>query len=131
MRLLVLTLLVASCGGDVSAPNCLQLEPDCSPLYDPVFNQVFSNTLARSCGVGAGSCHAAAGAKGGLVLDDADIAHAQLMLNDRVIPGDAACSVLLKRLDHQTPSRVMPPGAKLSAAEICSVRKWIEAGAQR
>jgi hypothetical protein len=130
MRLVALSLLVIACG-DEPAPNCFQLEADCSPLYEPIFEQVYTNTLARSCGVGIGSCHAATGAKGDLVLDDADIAHAQLMLNDRVIPGDAACSMLIKRLDHETPSLVMPPGAKLSAAEICSVRKWIEAGAQR
>ena len=131
MRALSFALVLAACGGEPSTPNCLTLSADCTPQYDPNFDAVFTNTLARSCGVGGGSCHAAAGARGGLVLDDADTAHAQLLANDRVVPGDAACSVLIQRMDHAEPARAMPPGAKLSANEICAVRKWIEAGALR
>ena len=131
MRSVAFGLLLAACGSEPSAPVCPPLPADCTPQYEASFDAVFTNTLQRSCGVGGGSCHAAAGAKGGLVLDDADTAHAQLLSNDRVIPGDAACSTLIQRMDHAEPGRVMPPGAKLSANEICAVRRWIEAGAQR
>jgi hypothetical protein len=130
MRFACCLLLLVACGEE-PGPSCPPLAAQCSTQYEPVFEQVYSNTLARSCGVGGSSCHAAAGAQGDLVLDDIDSAHAQLLLNERVLPGDAACSMLIQRLDHADPARVMPPGAKLSASEICSVRRWIEAGAQR
>ena len=131
MRILSLALLLAACGGEPETPNCPSLPADCTPQYEPTFDAVFSNTLARSCGVGAGSCHAAEGAQGGLVLDDANTAHEHLLSQGRVVPGDAACSVLIQRLDHADPARIMPPGTKLSAHEICAVRQWIEAGALR
>jgi hypothetical protein len=131
MRSVAFALFLAACGSEPSAPVCPTLPAECTPQYEPNFDEVFSNTLQRSCGVGGGSCHAAAGAKGGLALDDADTAHAQLLSNARVIPGDASCSTLIQRMDHAEPARVMPPGAKLSANEICAVRRWIEAGALR
>jgi hypothetical protein len=34
-------------------------------------------------------------------------------------------------MHHEDPAKLMPPGAGLSAEEICSVQKWIEAGAER
>ncbi len=130
MRTLFCVLLAAGCGTQ-PAPSCPPLPADCTPQYTPDFESVFTNTLQRSCGVGGNSCHATGPSPaGGLVLDNIDTAHDELVLTDRVQPGDAACSTLIQRLNGSSGS-LMPPGAKLSDAEICAVRQWIEAGAQR
>lgn len=110
------------------------LSTDCAPLYEPSYEQVFSRTLAPTCAPPGSACHAASGAKGGLVFEDADQAYAMLLGQtdgeQRVLPGDPACSPLVIRLEADD-STVMPPGAALSAAERCSVIQWIANGAER
>lgn len=49
---------------------------------------------------------------------------------DRVVAGDAAASVLYRKVSGESLcGSPMPPGAPLSAAQIAAVRAWIEAGA--
>jgi hypothetical protein len=50
--------------------------------------------------------------------------------SDRVAPGDAAASVLYRKVSGEALcGSPMPPGAPLSAAQIDAVRAWIDAGA--
>jgi hypothetical protein len=130
------TLVLASgCGTEDPTQACVQsLDLTCAPLYDPTFDQVFTRTLKPTCALSGASCHAAEGAMGGLVLTDADSAYAALLGQDggkgRVVAGDAACSLIIERLDA-TDARVMPPGAPLADAERCAVAQWIQNGAKR
>ena len=115
--------------------QCLELNPDCSALYEPSFDQVYEQTLTSSCGVGAGSCHSAEGGQGGLVFSDPDESW-ELLTEDLghgplVIPGDAGCSPLIQVLRTEDEALVMPPGDPLSDAELCAIEKWIDAGAER
>lgn len=133
--LLAGALLASGCGGDEPATACVQgLDLTCAPLYSPTFDQVFTRTLQPSCALSGASCHASEGAMGGLVLADADAAYASLLGQNgeksRVVAGDAACSLLVERLDA-TGDAVMPPGAPLADAERCAVAQWIQNGAKR
>lgn len=123
-----LFVIVAGCnGGD----ECLaDLPADCAPLYEPTFQNVFDETLTQSCATAGASCHAAEGAQAGLVLGDIDTAHAGL-LDGRVEPGSAACSLMMRRIESDDPGFQMPPGRKLSDAERCAIQKWIDGGAKR
>jgi hypothetical protein len=127
--LALLFIAILGCGDPAPSFDCAVLPDDCTPLYEPNFEQVFDHTLQRSCGVGGSSCHAAQGAQGGLVLDEIDTAYSKL-LSSRVVAGDR-CSVLMKRLHGGGVSALMPPGAKLGAKERCSVQQWIVNGARR
>lgn len=125
--------LVCSCGAEPS--TCVEaLDLSCKPLYAPTFDQVYAHTLAATCAQSGASCHAAAGAQGGLVLDDPDVAYARLTeggADALVLPGDAACSPLVARIEATDAARVMPPGSPLAAAERCAVEQWIQDGAKR
>lgn len=111
------------------------LPAECSPLYPPTFDQIFSRTLAPTCAQPGGVCHASAGVQGGLLFITADDSYAMLLGQSggsaRVVPGNPACSPLVERLESTDPSTVMPPEAPLSEAEKCSIRTWIESGAKR
>ena len=107
---------------------------DCTPLYEPTFDNVYANTVTRSCGVGAGSCHGPNSTTG---IDFTTIeATYELLLGfgeqpAYVLPGDANCSQLMIRIDQPDPLDTMPPGMPLDASERCAVRQWIDQGAQR
>jgi len=129
MRAVLLLVVVAGCGGS-EPPTCrTDLVVDCTPQYEPTFRNVYVNTLARSCGVGGGSCHASAGAKAGLQLDDEQIAYDHLVAR-QVVAGDPACSPLMDRLERSGMG-VMPPGGQLASEERCAVQQWIANGAPR
>ncbi|MSP25303.1 MAG: hypothetical protein EXR75_09100 [Myxococcales bacterium] len=123
------TALVGACGDDLETSCLASLPEDCTPLYAPTFDNVFTNTLSKSCGIGGAACHTSAGNKGGLALDDQDGAYAML-LDGRVVAGDPACSLLMARLEAAGES-AMPPGSPLSEAERCSIAAWIRAGAAK
>jgi len=125
----LLLLLLGACP-DEPTGDCSPLLTDCQPLYEPNFEQVYANTIARSCGVGGGSCHSAEGAKGGLAFADIDSSHDQL-LQETVVPGDASCSPLMARLNTDDSLLLMPPGRALSLEERCAVAAWIDRGANR
>jgi hypothetical protein len=132
VRLLALGILAGACSGQPAPerPECIELEASCSPLYQPIFDELFTRTLKPTCGQGGGSCHGADGARGGLVFDDPDEAYA-LLKQGRLVPFDAACSEIVVRTHDLGQDWSMPPGQPLSEAERCVIRLWVEQGANR
>lgn len=126
---------LAAAGCPADEPACIDVNPDCSELYEPTFDNVFANTLVPSCAPEGGACHSAEGNKGGIAYTDADSAYDILLGHAdgraRVIPMDPECSLLTRRIGALRASDLMPPGEPLSAAERCSVEKWVANGAQR
>jgi len=120
--------VIAGCPGDEL--TCVDADLGCQPLYPPTFENVFTNTFLPKCGTPGSSCHSAAGHRAGLVLDNRDEAYRLLLMNDRVIPGEPSCSVLIERVYAPFELR-MPPGRTLSDAERCALVQWVAAGAPR
>jgi hypothetical protein len=129
LRAVVVLTVLAGCPADEA---CIEIDVTaCTPTYEPTFDNVFSRTLEPGCGVAGGSCHAPEGAKGGLVLAEADEAHAAL-LDGRVVPGDPGCSLLVRRIESTDRAFKMPPGSRtLSAGDRCAIEQWIADGALR
>ncbi len=72
------------------------------------------------------------GGDGGLRLDTAAGAAADLGGHAAIVPGDPAASVLLARVTSTDPAAVMPPpeaGDPLTPAQVEALRGWIAAGA--
>ncbi len=120
---------------DDEVPCLTELPPvDCAPLYTPDFENVFNNTLNKSCTAGGGSCHSTSGAKGGLSFSDKSSAYARLTTPidgvAMIQEDDLLCSPLLKRLGTTDSKYVMPPGNPLDANELCAVVTWIRNGAK-
>lgn len=127
--LLALALLGCGKGGNGAEEVCVpDLPAECDALYAPTFDNVHAQTIATSCAVGG--CHDAEAPAGGLDLDDPDVAYANLVDDGLVLPGDAACSLLMLRLEGYR-TDVMPPGSPLPDAELCAIQQWIDAGAER
>jgi hypothetical protein len=122
--------LACSAEPEPERPDCIELSPSCDPLYQPIFDELFTRTLKPTCAQGGGSCHGADGARGGLVFEDPDEAFA-LLHDGRLVPGDAACSEIVVRTHDTGKAWSMPPGEPLLEAERCVIRRWIEAGAVR
>ncbi|HET6610506.1 MAG TPA: c-type cytochrome domain-containing protein [Kofleriaceae bacterium] len=127
---------LAGCPGpdDPGTPECVTVDPSCAPLYQPVYDEIFTRTLAPTCGVAGNSCHSSEGRKNGLAFADPDEAFDLLLGSDghpRVSPGDPECSLIVERLASSDPDFQMPPGAPLSAAEQCVIQQWIADGAKR
>ena len=121
-----------------SGESCVEVSPaTCTPLYAPAYSEVFARTLKPACGQGTTSCHAAAGAQGGLVFADADASYEMLTATSprtgrpRITAGNAGCSLLVTRLESTRADVQMPPGAPLSAGERCAIERWIQDGAAR
>jgi hypothetical protein len=116
------------CGCD---DDCVEVDTSCSPLYEPTFDNIYTNTLSVSCSVGNGTCHTSDGqaTAGNLAFTSAADAYAMLV-NGRVETGDAACSLLVLRIEADD-SDVMPPGSPLSEAERCAITQWVANGAAR
>lgn len=125
LLLSVAVLLLPACEGE----RCATLAAECTPLYEPTFENVYTNTLGPSCAVSGASCHASQGRQAGLDFGSVELAHAALSSVVRV--DEPACSPLLLRLESAELGFSMPPGRQLSSAERCSIRRWIEAGAGR
>lgn len=113
-----------ACVGDPS--------PTCKPEYDPpAYATIYTKILHPTCASGSGTCHTSDAAMGGLVFEDPDRAY-DLLLRSRVVPGNPSCSLLMERLESNDPSFRMPRGdVPLNPAEICTIAKWIAAGAPR
>src|SRR5262245_33839601 len=116
--LLLLPVLAQCSGGsDGGSPACVQDLPSaCQPLYDPpIYPTLFEKTFKPTCAAPGGSCHTGDSAKGGLVFEDPDVAYGLLLGTrdgrKRVIPGDAACSLLVQRIESADPAFRMPPGS--------------------
>ena len=115
--------------------ECVELPAQCDPLYPPTYDNVFSRTLEVKCALSGGACHSAEGAMGGLIYEDPDEAYGLLVGDgggDRpVLPGDPACSELVRRITSRDPDVQMPPGNRLSDQERCAIIQWIANGAER
>jgi cytochrome c551/c552 len=124
---------VAGCAGD-PGPSCVVVKTDCQPLYDPpTYTAIFDKIFQPTCASGRGTCHTSDAKMGGLFFQDSAQAY-QLLLGKtdgraRVIPDNPGCSLLAERLASSDPAFEMPPGARLSDAELCTVMKWLGAGA--
>lgn len=138
LALLAATLLVISAcpsGDDTDdGSSCVTRDASaCTPLYEPTWDRVFSQTILPRCGTPGSACHAeptAVGAGGGFVVTDMAATRAALLDDGFVVPGDASCSLLMVRLDTDDDSLRMPPGAQpLDEAERCSVAQWVANGA--
>jgi hypothetical protein len=125
---LLAAVALAGCAGE---SPCVDLPADCTPQYAPSFAEVHRRTLRPGCAQAGGACHASDGARGGLDLEDLDAAYSALIEGARVIPGDAACSPLMVRIESTERRFAMPPGAPLAPEVRCTIRRWIEAGAPR
>ena len=124
---MLLSLAVAACSGDECVTD---LDTACAPLYQPTFQNVFDQTLVPTCGIAGSACHGADGRQAGLVFAEIEEAH-RLLLDGRVEAGDAACSLLMRRLESDDSGFQMPPGRKLNEAERCAIQQWIGNGAAR
>ena len=125
---MVAALLCAA--GPGCGEDCVEVDLTCTPLNTPTFDNVFDNTLSVSCGI-VGPCHNATAARGGLVFEDIDESYELLMENDRVIPFDPGCSLIVQRIESKRSTFVMPPGGGLDEREKCMIELWIANGALR
>ena len=83
--------------------------------------------LARRCF----ACHGPDTQEAGLRLDQADAATAELDSGmTAIVPGDAAGSEILARIQSDDEFLQMPPeGSRLTADEVAVIRQWINEGA--
>jgi len=128
---LVVAALAALPGCPDDELTCVDVDLTCQPLYPPTFDNVFANTFMPKCGTPGSTCHSAEGHRAGLILDDRDEAYRLLLMNDRVIPGEPSCSILIERIHAASPRLQMPPGRRLSEPERCALLQWVAAGAPR
>ena len=123
--------LVAGCPASSSEPpSCTTDAVDpatCSPLYPPTYENVYSTTIARTCGGNRAACHTPSG-DGNMDLSTMDAAYASL-LDGRVMPGNAMCSELVVRVTAVGADYQMPKGSPLTAPEQCAIAQWVEQGA--
>jgi mono/diheme cytochrome c family protein len=110
------SLLLTTGPGRRAAADTVDFSRDIQPL------------LARRCF----ACHGPDTQEGGLRLDEAAAATTELSSGARaIVPGDVASSTLLERIVSEDPAVRMPPeGARLTAAQVASLRAWIGAGAE-
>ena len=120
--------------GDCLEP--LPLGPDeCDLVFMPSFDAFYDDVIAPTCAVAGTSCHGSAGMQGGMDLSEREMAYDTLLGNvdgrARVMPGDPECSLMVQRLQSDDPGFQMPPLAKLSPEQRCSIISWVAAGAVR
>ena len=69
----------------------------------------------------------------GLRLDVHELALKGGESGKAIVPGDAAASLILKRITHTDPDEIMPPPNKkkaLKPEQVAVIRQWIEEGAE-
>jgi hypothetical protein len=139
---LALAPLVTTCSSPQASsdPPCVAgLSTACNATYDPPsYDTIYAKIFHPTCATGNGTCHTSSARAGDLAFDNADDAYASLLgtgsngAKKLVLAGDPACSLLMKRLASTDPNYHMPPGPEgLTAGELCTVVKWIGAGASR
>ncbi|HEY0250258.1 MAG TPA: hypothetical protein VGC41_01985 [Kofleriaceae bacterium] len=135
-------LLLAGLGvgcAEEQPPACTTLDLDCGAGYLPTFHNVYTNTLAKSCGADDNNCHSAAGHQANLSFaGDEDSTYAAVMAQSsldpsrpRVEAGNAACSDLVVRIYGVGKDYQMPQGAALDAPAQCAIAQWVQNGATR
>ncbi len=123
----LLMVINMSCTQEPSGPCAAVLE-DCAPLYPPTWSRIYENTIQTRCSVGNSACHRE-GSANSLRFVDSEQSYDSLLEKAYVIPGDPACSPLMRRLNSADPNEIMPPGAGLAENERCSIQQWITLGA--
>jgi hypothetical protein len=128
--LLVLGAALAGCPS-TPPPACKTVDLTCQPGYVPTFDNVYNNTLKTGCGSDRSSCHSRTGHMGGMSFEDPVTAYAALTdpAHPRVMPGNAACSLMIVRTDSPGADYQMPPGDPLMPAERCALIQWVQCGA--
>ncbi len=78
------------------------------------------------------ACHGPDTQEGGLRLDSQAGATGALASGGRaIVPGDSAASEILARITSTDPDVQMPPeGARLAPAQVASIKRWIDEGAE-
>ncbi|MDE0110318.1 MAG: PSD1 and planctomycete cytochrome C domain-containing protein [Bryobacterales bacterium] len=94
-------------------------------LGEVSFSRDIEPLLRQHCTI----CHGEALQQKGLRLDSQAAAMRGGESGRVIVPGDAATSTLIKRLEGLDGLQAMPPGGSLTAGEIGAFRTWIEAGA--
>lgn len=95
-------------------------------MYEPTWENVYSTTLVRSCGL-EGGCHAPDAASGGFEVSE-DPSATYLSIQARIDDSDAECSLVVRHIAAEGADG-MPPGSPLPDSELCAIQLWIEAGA--
>jgi hypothetical protein len=133
-RLALLT-LVAGCPDNPQPPACTTIDLTCAPGYTPDFDSVYQNTISASCAQSA-SCHSATGHTGNLDMSTEALAYTELLQNSsidpsrkRVVPGDAACSLMVVRIEATGEPYQMPKGGSLLPPARCAIAQWVQNGA--
>ena len=92
------------------------------------FSRDIQPVLAKRCV----ACHGPDTQEAGLRLDEQAGATAALDSGEQaIVPGDAAASEILARITSTDPDVQMPPeGARLTPAQIDSIKRWIDEGAE-
>jgi len=76
-------------------------------------------------------CHLGGASKGGFSMDTREGALAAGRNGARIVEGNGAGSNLILRVAHDPSVKKMPPkGEALSAAEVATLRSWIDQGAK-
>ena len=131
--LVLLLLAVTSCGGDGVVSMVGGPPPGGAPTLTSLQTSIFS----PKCGIPG--CHATPSPEQGMDLTEGHtyaftvgVDSNELSGFKRVAPGNAADSYLYMKLagDPRIVGERMPFGGMLNAAEIESVKQWIDAGAQ-
>lgn len=130
--------LFAAFHGLGTAGPTTTVPPTTTTMPPPATWTVVQGILETNCG----GCHTNSSVSGGLGgLDDYDAGYANLVNADsscgstsydkRVLPGDSASSLLMRKLDwtHDCGAAMPFGGAKLSAGTRSTIRSWIDAGA--
>jgi mono/diheme cytochrome c family protein len=140
MRFLCLGLMLTALAPNTRAQvaGCTDLNTVSPPV--PPFTQFsLQLNIASIFQANCGGCHINGGASGSLNLDianiiaqTANVPSAQNAAITRMIPGDAANSLLFQKINCETPSvggRMPLGGDPLSNAQQRIIQDWINAGA--
>jgi hypothetical protein len=131
LRVAVLPLVGLALAGCPAELEPADVDPDCTPQYEPTFENVFASTLEPDCS--PSGCHSGVVARGGMDLSEIDLAYDELLEEgqDRVVPGDPEHSEVVMRLFTSERDFLMPPGEPLAETEQCAVALWVLMGAER
>ncbi|WP_233148384.1 PSD1 and planctomycete cytochrome C domain-containing protein [Rhodopirellula sp. MGV] len=117
------------CIGLLSAPLAIAAEPDAAltPEQEAFFESKVRPLLVAHCY----DCHSAEAGEssGDLRLDSATWSRKGGATGPAVVPGNIDASLLMVAVRYDNAELQMPPEGKLEAAEIETLRQWIEQGA--
>src|SRR4051812_30750021 len=121
--LLALVLLASAVRADDKSPPAAKPTPEGVEFFEKKVRPV----LVQHCY----SCHSADAKKlkGELRLDTRAGVLKGGSSGPAIVPGDPEKSLLVRAVRHGDPATAMPPGKKLSAAEIADLEAWVKRGA--